>query len=207
MEMDFNKASFKDFENIPGMDAYGWAEQWKAYVDDRTRIGQFNYRQENQSGCGPEMELDLPGNPHRTFVNLTANDYLGFTQHPAVKRAAIEGIQQYGTGAGASPAIGGHYSYHREIEDSIAAFFKREAAIVYSTGYTANSATLQALLKKEDLAILDMAVHASVYEGCLSTNVKSFPHNNLDALERTLKMARDKYRTRMVIIDGVYSQD
>ncbi|MFB2119884.1 hypothetical protein [Parapedobacter sp. 2B3] len=55
---------------------------------------------------------------------------------------------------------------------------------MYSTGYTANSATLQAMLKKEDLAILDMAVHASVYEGCLTTNVKSFPHNNLDALER-----------------------
>lgn len=205
--IDFEKASFKDFENIPGMDPYGWAKLWNDYVKDRSKIGQFNYRQENQSGCGPEIELNLSNNPNRHFVSLVSNDYLGFTQHHLVKKAAIAGIEKYGSGAGASPAIGGHYLFHQEIEDSIAAFFKRESAIVYSTGYTANSATLQALLKKEDLAILDMAVHASVYEGCLTTNVKSFPHNNMDALERILKMSKDKYRTRMVIIDGVYSQD
>lgn len=205
--MDFNTASFKDFENIPGMDAYGWAKEWKAYVEDRSRLGQFNYRQENQSGCGPTMELNLLGNRHRTFVNLTSNDYLGFTRHHLVKKAAIASIEKYGSGAGASPAIGGHYIYHQEIEDMIASFFKRESAIIFSTGYTANSATLQALLKNEDLAILDMAVHASVYEGCLTTNVKSFPHNNLDALERILNMAKHKYRTKMVIVDGVYSQD
>lgn len=207
MNIDFEKASFKDFENIPGLDPFDWAKLWGEYVRDRAKVGQFNYRQENLSGCGPEIELNLPGNPHRNFVSLVSNDYLGFTQHPKVKAAAITGIEKYGAGAGASPAIGGHYIFHQEIEDKIAAFFKRESAVVFSTGYTANSASLQALLKGEDLAILDMAVHASVYEGCLNTNVKTFLHNNLEALERILKFSKDKYRTRMVIIDGVYSQD
>lgn len=207
MNIDFEKASFKDFENIPGLDPFDWAKLWGEYVRDRTKVGQFNYRQENLSGCGPEIELNLPGNPHRNFVSLVSNDYLGFTQHPKVKAAAITGIEKYGAGAGASPAIGGHYIFHQEIEDKIAAFFKRESAVVFSTGYTANSASLQALLKGEDLAILDMAVHASVYEGCLNTNVKTFLHNNLEALERILKTSKDNYRTRMVIIDGVYSQD
>ena len=207
MNIDFEKASFKDFENIPGLDPFDWAKLWGEYVRDRTKVGQFNYRQENLSGCGPEIELNLPGNPHRNFVSLVSNDYLGFTQHPKVKAAAITGIEKYGAGAGASPAIGGHYIFHQEIEDKIARFFKRESAVVFSTGYTANSASLQALLKKEDLAILDMAVHASVYEGCLNTNVKTFLHNNLEALERVLKSSLGKYRTRMVIIDGVYSQD
>ena len=207
MNIDFEKASFKDFENIPGLDPFDWAKLWGEYVRDRTKVGQFNYRQENLSGCGPEIELNLPGNPHRNFVSLVSNDYLGFTQHPKVKAAAITGIEKYGAGAGASPAIGGHYIFHQEIEDKIAAFFKRESAVVFSTGYTANSASLQALLKGEDLAILDMAVHASVYEGCLNTNVKTFLHNNLEALERVLKFSLGKYRTRMVIIDGVYSQD
>jgi len=207
MNIDFEKASFKDFENIPGLDPFDWAKLWGEYVRDRTKVGQFNYRQENLSGCGPEIELNLPGNPHRNFVSLVSNDYLGFTQHPKVKAAAITGIEKYGAGAGASPAIGGHYIFHQEIEDKIAAFFKRESAVVFSTGYTANSASLQALLKGDDLAILDMAVHASVYEGCLNTNVKTFLHNNLEALERVLKSSLGKYRTRMVIIDGVYSQD
>jgi len=206
MKIDFEKASFKDFENIPGVDPYGWASLWADYVNDRTSVGQFNYRQENLSGCGPEMKLDIKGNP-KDFVSLVSNDYLGFTQHPKVKAAAIAGIEKFGSGTGASPAIGGHYSFHQDLEDKIAGFFKRDSAIVFTTGYNANSSSLQALLKKEDLAILDMAVHASVYEGCQLTNVKTFPHNNVEALENVLKNTEGKYRTRIVVIDGVYSQD
>ncbi|MGK6353181.1 aminotransferase class I/II-fold pyridoxal phosphate-dependent enzyme [Parapedobacter sp. DT-150] len=205
--MDFEKASFKDFEDIPGVDPYGRAALWAAYVGSRKKLGEWNYRQENRSGCGPEIELDLPGIGHKRFVSLVSNDYLGFTQHPKVKQAAMDAIRQYGSGAGASPAIGGHYDFHQRLEEKIAGFFGRDSAIVFSTGYTANSASLQCMLRKDDLAILDMAVHASVYEGCLMTNVKTFPHNNLDALERVLKFSKDRYRTRMVIIDGVYSQD
>jgi glycine C-acetyltransferase len=207
MNIDFEKASFKDFENIPGMDPYGWAKEWDKYFTEMKRRGHMNYRQEALSGCGPLMQLNIPGNQNEDFVSLVSNDYLGFTQHPKVKKAAIDAIKKFGSGAGASPAIGGHYSFHQKLERKIAGFFKRESAIIYTTGYTANSASLQCLLKKEDLAILDMAVHASVYEGCQLTNVKSFPHNNLEALERILKTSKDQYRTRMVIIDGVYSQD
>jgi glycine C-acetyltransferase len=93
------------------------------------------------------------------------------------------------------------------LEEKIAAFYNKKAAILYTTGYTANSATLQCLLHKEDLIILDMAVHASVYEGALKTNVKTFLHNNLEMLEQVLKNAQRTYRTKMVVIDGVYSQD
>ncbi|HZY36194.1 MAG TPA: aminotransferase class I/II-fold pyridoxal phosphate-dependent enzyme [Mucilaginibacter sp.] len=88
----------------------------------------------------------------------------------------------------------------------MARFFKRDSALIFTTGYTANSATMQALLKKEDLAILDMGVHASMYEGCQLTNIKTFPHNNMEKLERILKDTQGMYRTRMVIVDGVYSQ-
>jgi glycine C-acetyltransferase len=207
MKIDFENASFKDFENIPGLDPYQWADQWSQYVAYKSGKGQMNYRFEAQSGCGPEISLCVPGVNVDRFVSLVSNDYLGFTQHPKVKAAAISAINKYGSGAGASPAIGGHYDFHSELEMKIASFFKRDAAITFTTGYTANSATLQALLKKEDLAILDMAVHASVQEGCLLTNTKSFLHNDMDALERILKMSKDKYRTRMVIVDGVYSQD
>ncbi|RVT97372.1 pyridoxal phosphate-dependent aminotransferase family protein [Mucilaginibacter limnophilus] len=77
----------------------------------------------------------------------------------------MKAIEQWGTGAGASPAIGGHYHFHVEIERAIADFFGRESAIVYTTGYTANSAMLQCLLKWEDLAIFDAAVLANVQEG------------------------------------------
>src|SRR5690606_21241603 len=158
--------------------------------------------------CGPEMRLRLPSRKQpKRLISLVSNDYLGFTQHQKVLAANVDGIIKFGSGAGASPAIGGHFTYHQQLEDAIARFYGREHAVLYTTGYTANSATLQCLLGKDDLAILDMAVHASVYEGCQLTNVKRVLHNNLDMLAQVLRHAQHQYRTKLVVVDGVYSQD
>lgn len=208
MNIDYTKASFKDFENIAGQDAFATAAEFQHYLNFLKSNGHLNYRIESLSPVGPEMNLMLPGDAHPTWaVCMVSNDYLGFSQHPKIKEAVIKGTELFGTGSGASPAIGGHFVYHRQLEKRIAEFYRGKDAILYTTGYTANSATLQCLLHKEDLAILDMAVHASVYEGVLTTNVKTFLHNNLEMLEQVLKMAQHQYRTKMVIIDGVYSQD
>jgi len=208
MNINFQNASFKDFENIPGQGLYTTVDEFHNYLDFLRSNGHLNYRIESVSPVGPEMDLLLPGDDHTTrSVCLVSNDYLGFSQHPQIKAAVIEGITKFGTGSGASPAIGGHFIYHKKLEEKIAAFYHKKEAILYTTGYTANSATLQCLLHKEDLIILDMAVHASVYEGSLNTNIKTFLHNNLEMLELALKNAQDKYRTKMVVIDGVYSQD
>lgn len=208
MKIEFEKASFKDFENIQGQDIYQTSKEFNEYLEFLKSKGHLNYRIESLTPVGPEMQLKLPAEDSPTWaVCLVSNDYLGFSQHPKVKSAVVKGIEMFGTGSGASPAIGGHFVYHRQLETKIAGFYKRKDAILYTTGYTANSATLQCLLHKEDLAILDMAVHASVYEGCITTNVKTFLHNNLEMLELVLKNAEKSYRTRMVFIDGVYSQD
>ncbi|WP_254060884.1 aminotransferase class I/II-fold pyridoxal phosphate-dependent enzyme [Mucilaginibacter sp. L196] len=216
--MDFEKASFKDYENIEGWDIYATALEFEKYLDYLRSKGHLNYRIESLTRVGPEMNLMLPGDDHPSWmVCLVSNDYLGFSQHRRIKDAVIKGAEMFGTGSGASPAIGGHFVYHKQLENKIAGFYKKKDAILYTTGYTANSATLQCLLhkddkdrnnnKRNDLAIVDMNVHASVYEGVLTTNVKTFLHNDLEMLEQVLKNARDKYRTKMVIIDGVYSQD
>src|ERR1700753_3829676 len=107
MNQNFDNNSFRDFEYIPGMDAWTRAKLFQAYLDDKTAKGQLNYRLVTSSGCGPTVEMN-----GRQVISLVSNDYLGFTQHPAVKQAAIDGIMKYGSGAGASPAIGGHYDYH-----------------------------------------------------------------------------------------------
>lgn len=208
MKIDFTKASFKDFENVSGLDAWERAGLFQDYLNYLDQEGRLNYRLVSVSGCGPEMEIITKDDPKpRSCVSFVSNDYLGFTQHPKIKEAVIEGVRKFGSGAGASPAIGGQFSYHEALEKKIAAFFKRESAIIYTTGYTANSATLMSLLQKEDIAIVDMAVHASVYEGCHLTNLKVFLHNRMDVLEKTLQESRDKFRTKLVIVDGVYSQD
>ncbi|PJJ83299.1 aminotransferase class I/II-fold pyridoxal phosphate-dependent enzyme [Mucilaginibacter auburnensis] len=207
MDINYLTASFKDFENIPDLDIFQRAAEFNRYLDYLQANGRLNYRFVTHSGCLPEVLVEVPGKGVQKMVGLVSNDYLGFTQHPEVKAAAIAAIEQYGTGAGASPAIGGHFLFHEQLEQKMADFFHREAGIVYTTGYTANSATLQCLLKKEDIAILDMGVHASVMEGCQLTNVKRFLHNDLADLERILIASKDSYRTRLVVIDGVYSQD
>ncbi|MDO5968520.1 aminotransferase class I/II-fold pyridoxal phosphate-dependent enzyme [Flavivirga aquimarina] len=208
--IDFNKASFKDFESIPNHNSFQSAKAFKEFTDYMEVQGHMNYRFVTHNGCGAEVLVSSPfdDKPQRC-ISLVSNDYLNFTQHPKVKAAAIEGIQKYGTGAGASPLIGGHHEYHVMLEDKLSAFFNRpkDSSIIYTTGYTANSATLLAMLKKNDCAIVDMAVHASVYEGLLETNFKRFPHNSLIHLERALSDAQSKYQTRMVVIDGVYSQN
>ncbi|HEY2583868.1 MAG TPA: aminotransferase class I/II-fold pyridoxal phosphate-dependent enzyme [Mucilaginibacter sp.] len=209
--INFQKASFKDFENIPDLNAFERASVFQEFTNYMEENGQMNFRfMTSKNGCGPEMWVTSPFNKiPKKCVSLVSNDYLNFTQHPAVKSAAIEGIKKYGTGAGASPLIGGHHEYHELLQTKIASLFGRspDSALIFTTGYTSNSAALLAILKNEDVAILDMAVHASVYEGCKETNLKMFLHNDLESLERILKEAQVKFRTRLVVIDGVYSQD
>ncbi len=210
MKIDFNKATFNDFENIPNMDIEQRAKIFSEFLNFMKNNGHMNYRLLTISGCAPEMKIMLPGTEESaTYISLVSNDYLGFTQHPKVKSASIAGIEKYGTGAGASPLIGGYFEYHKLLEETIASFFGRtkDNAAIFTTGYTANSASLLAMLQKEDIAIVDMAVHASIHEGCILTTKKSFLHNDLESLERILKKSKDQYRTKMVIIDGVYSQD
>lgn len=207
MNINFSTATFKDFENIPGMNMMERADIYYDFLEYMKKNG-HRYRLQNNTGCSSVMKVGTE-EINKEFISFVTSDYLGFTQHPKVKKAAIEGIEKYGTGTAATPLIGGYYSYHSDLEEKISSFFGRtkDEAVIFTTGYTTNSATLQILLQKEDIAILDMAVHASVYEGCILTNRKTFPHNNMEALEQILKKSENQFRTKLVVIDGVYSQD
>lgn len=207
--INFETATFKEFENIPNYDMVATSRIFKNFTDYMVDHDQMNFRFVTK-GSGPTVTVTSPFlEKSTTCISLVSNDYLNFTQHPAVKEAAIEGIMRYGTGAGASPLIGGHHEYHVMLEDKLSAFFHRPkgSSLVFTTGYTANSATLLSLLKADDCAIVDMEVHASVYEGLLNTNTKRFPHNSMIHLERALLETKDKFKTRLVVVDGVYSQN
>ncbi len=210
MNKNFTLLSLRDFENIPGATINERAAATGEYLDYLESARMLNYRLPALTGCGPELELDNHGTLKKgKYISFVSNDYLGFTQHPLIKHTAAEAIRKYGSGSGASPLIGGFYDFHRQIENRLCEFFGRPAgsALIYTTGYTANSATLLSLLTKEDIAIVDMAVHTSVYEGISHTNTKRFPHNDLESLERVLRSTQGIYNSRLVVVDGVYSQD
>jgi len=143
----------------------------------------------------------------KEMIYLASNDYLNLTQHPRVISSAINAIKQYGTGAGSAPLFGGAIDKHVELEQKIAKLKGCEAALIYTSGFGTNYGTISALLHEKDVAILDMYVHASIIDGCKNTNTKFFKHNDIDSLEKVLRNAKDKYNTKLIIVDGVFSMD
>lgn len=133
MNINFTKTSFKDFENIPDLDIHQRAKAHEGYLNYLRENEFMNYRLLATSGCGPEIGLAENGYIKKgDYISFVCNDYLGFTQHPQVKRAVIAGVEKYGTGAGASPLIGGYFDYHQELEDKISTFSNAQKALQWS---------------------------------------------------------------------------
>ena len=150
-------------------------------------------------------EVDYKG--HR-LIMCGSNNYLGLTTHPKVKEAALEAIKKYGTSNTGSRFLNGTLRLHKELEEELADFVGKEAALVFSTGYQTNLGTIQAMVNREDYVVLDRADHASIVDGAILSQgrIVRFKHNNLEDLARVLsKIPPD--RGRMVVVDGIYSMD
>lgn len=156
---------------------------------------------------GPnEAEIILNG---RKIVNLSSNNYLGFANHPRLKKAAIAAIEKYGVGAGAVRTIIGNMDIHEQMEALLAEFKREEAVISFQSGFNCNAGAIQAITEAGDLIISDELNHASIIDGSrLSRAAKTiYKHNDMDSLEKVLRENRDKYRNIVIITDGVFSMD
>ncbi|ABR49756.1 pyridoxal phosphate-dependent acyltransferase, putative [Alkaliphilus metalliredigens QYMF] len=156
---------------------------------------------------GPnEAEIMLNG---KKVINLSSNNYLGFANHPQIKKAAIDAVEKYGVGAGAVRTIVGNMDIHEELERVLAEFKREEAVMVFQSGFNCNAGTIQAVTEKGDLIISDQLNHASIIDGArLSRADKTvFKHADMDNLEQVLKENQDKYRNKLIITDGVFSMD
>jgi glycine C-acetyltransferase len=153
-----------------------------------------------------EAEIILNG---KKVINLSSNNYLGFANHPRLKKAAIEAVEKYGAGAGAVRTIVGNMSIHEELEELLSKFKREEAAFIYQSGFNCNAGTIQAITEAGDLIISDELNHASIIDGTRLSKAdrKIFKHSDLDNLEQVLKENRDKYRNVLIITDGVFSMD
>ncbi len=150
-------------------------------------------------------EVDYQG--HR-LIMCGSNNYLGLTTHPKVREAAIEAIRKYGTSNTGSRFLNGTLRLHKELEEELADFVGKEAALVFSTGYQTNLGTIQAMVNREDVVVLDRADHASIVDGALLSQgrILRFKHNDMNDLERVLSRIEPS-RGRMVVVDGIYSMD
>ena len=112
---------------------------------------------------GPsDAEIILDG---KKVINLSSNNYLGFANHPRLKKGAIEAVEKYGAGAGAVRTIVGNMEIHEELEKLLAEFKREEAVFIYQSGFNCNAGTIQAITDRGDLIISDELNHASIIDG------------------------------------------
>jgi 8-amino-7-oxononanoate synthase len=149
-------------------------------------------------------EIELDG---RRCLDFCSNDYLGLAGHPRVTGAFVRTAREHGVGARASHLITGHLAEHAELEETLAAYTRRERALVFSTGYMANLGLATALVGKDGRVIGDRLNHASLIDAARVSraDVGHFPHGDAAALEAALSV-RDR-RPTLVLTDGVFSMD
>ena len=143
----------------------------------------------------------------KRVIMAGSNNYLGLTTHPRVKEAAIKAIEKFGSGCAGSRFLNGTLEIHEELELKLAHFFRKEAALVFATGYQTNLGTISALLGRNDVAIIDKYNHASIIDGCRLSfgKVKKYRHNDMKDLERVLEATKD--RGKLIIVDGIFSME
>ena len=137
-----------------------------------------------------------------------SNSYLGLTNHPKIKEAAISAIRKYGTGCAGSRFLNGTLDIHVELENRLARFVGKEEAIIYSTGFQVNMGVISCLTGREDYLIWDELDHASIIEGrrLSFSNSLKFKHNDMASLEKALKSCKED-RVKLIVVDGVFSME
>lgn len=145
---------------------------------------------------------------HRSVVNLSSNNYLGLTTHPALRERALDAITRLGVGSGSVRTIAGTMAIHLELERRLASFKRTEAAVVFQSGFAANAGTVSSLLGRDDFIVSDELNHASIIDGARLSRatIKVFPHRDADAARRIVQGLPRTGRT-LIISDGVFSMD
>lgn len=143
-----------------------------------------------------------------SVINFSANDYLGLANHPEIVQS-VKNAHDLGYGAGAAHLVSGHHLQHHLLEDELADWLGFERVCLFSTGYMANLAVLQALTQKGDLILGDKLNHASLIDGALhaSADFKRYPHVDLTSLEKRLQTANNAQQATLIATDAVFSMD
>ena len=144
----------------------------------------------------------------RKVLMFGSNSYLGLTNHPKVKEAAIAATKKYGTGMAGSPFLNGTLDIHKRLEERIADFIGKEDVMLYSTGFGVNLGVVSTLTGREDYIIIDEQDHASIIEGrrLSFSNYLKYKHNDMDSLEKQLQKCEPD-RVKLIVTDGVFSME
>ena len=145
----------------------------------------------------------------KKYNDFCSNDYLGFSGHPAIKKASIKVTKKLGTSSSASRLLSGDSDIYHELEKKVATFKKKESALILNSGYQLNVGVINALYGKQDVIFSDRLNHASIIDGIMLSGAKffRFQHNDLDHLKSLLKNNRKNFKQALIITESVFSMD
>lgn len=176
----------------------------KTELESLRETGLYNHIRTLESPQGAWLVVD-----GKKVLNFCANNYLGLANHPRIVKAAVDAAEKYGVGPGAVRTIAGTLDLHLELEKKLADFKRVEKAITFQSGFSANLATIPALVGKEDVIFSDRLNHASIIDGCRLAKAKIIPYDHCSpsSLKDMLDQHRAEYRRALVVTDGVFSMD
>ncbi len=193
------RAAFTDFSTLPGFDEI---RMQRAFGE---KLGLENpYFKMHDGMAGPRTRIG-----GREFLNFSCYDYLSLNGHPEIVAAAKSAIDDYGISCSASRVVAGERIVHRQLEKGLAAHYGAEDALLFVSGYGTNVCVIGQLAGAKDLIIFDSASHNSIVTGGVMSGAtrRSFPHNDLAALDEQLAQLRDRYERVLIVVEGHYSMD
>ncbi len=173
-------------------------------ADDIKALGVYPYFRPIEENEGPVVQIE-----GKRIIMAGSNNYLGLTGHPYVKESAIKAVEKYGTGCSGSRYLTGTLDLHIELESRLAKFFKKEAVLLFSTGYQSAQGVIPTLVQRNDFVISDKDNHACIVAGTLMTKgsmggLVRYKHNDMEDLEKVIsKLPEDT--GKLIVTDGVFS--
>lgn len=171
-------------------------------AEELRQVGLYPYFRMIESAQDTEVVID-----GKKMLMLGSNSYMGLTNDPRIKEAVKNAVEKYGSGCAGSRFLNGTLDIHIQLEEQIAEYMEKEAAIVFTTGYQTNLGVISALVGREDNVFIDRTDHASIVDGSRLGfgKVFKFAHNDVSDLDRMLSMSTA--RGKMIVVDGIYSME
>lgn len=199
--------TMKDFVNVPNRDLFHKAREFRKFYVAKQQAQLYWYGMPLESQCRNRAVIyDEVTGRRREFLMFASNNYLGLASHPEVIEAIADGARRYGATNTGCRLIGGSNVLHKELERRLAKLKRREACIVYPSGYSANLGCISALVGRNDLVFTDAINHMSIQDGCkLSGASRKIYQHSMESLENTLKKYADYDGGKLIVTDGVFS--
>lgn len=172
-------------------------------AEEVQEMGMYPYFTPIQEVTGNKVKVD-----GKEMIMVGSNNYLGLVNHPRVMKAAQEAVDRYGVATCGSRFLNGTLDIHTELEERLAKFMKKEAALAFSTGFQTNQGIISTLISRGDAVVTDRMVHASIIDACRLSygDVHKFKHNDMADLER-ITSSLDNDIGKLIVVDGVFSME